>query len=80
MQELKREILINKAKEPLENGTADRVLGWKAGEFDYDVTPAVFKSADELENGVGWATSAEQTFPNILLRKRRKAKTRFSCS
>ena len=42
MQEIKREVLINKAKELLADGTVDRVLGWKAGEFDYDVTPAVF--------------------------------------
>ena len=48
MQEIKREVLINKAEELLKNGTVDRVLGWKAGEFDYDVTPAVFTSADEI--------------------------------
>ena len=30
-----------KAIELLEGGVCDRVLGWKAGEFFYDVTPAV---------------------------------------
>lgn len=38
-----------KAIELLENGTCDRVLGWKAGEFFYDVTPAVFTSKEEIE-------------------------------
>ena len=42
MQEINREILIAKAVELLQNGTVDRVLGWQAGEFDYDITPAVF--------------------------------------
>ena len=37
-----REMLLNKVKELLENGTADRVIGWEAGEFCYDVTPAEF--------------------------------------
>ena len=28
--------IIAKAKELLQNGTVDRVLGWKIGEFKYD--------------------------------------------
>ena len=42
MQEIKREVLVNKASELLKNGTVDRVFGWKKGEFDYDITPALF--------------------------------------
>ena len=38
-----------KALELLRNGTVDRVLGWKTGEFFYDLTPAVFASAEEVE-------------------------------
>ena len=33
-----------RAIELLSSGTVDRVLGWKAGEFFYDLTPAVFSS------------------------------------
>jgi hypothetical protein len=29
----------------LNNGTVDRVLGWKTGEFFYDLTPAAFTTA-----------------------------------
>ena len=36
-----------RAIELLESGV--RVLGWKAGEFFYDVTPAVFTSREEIE-------------------------------
>ena len=31
--------------------TVNRVIGWKAGEFDYDITPAVFTTAEELDAG-----------------------------
>ena len=50
MQEAKREILVQKAAELLADGTVDRVLGWRNGEFKYDVTPAVFNTKEALEN------------------------------
>ena len=34
----------------LKTGAVDRVLGWKAGTFFYDLTPAVFATAEEAEN------------------------------
>ena len=43
------EIIKEKAGKLLADGTVDRVIGWKDGEFFYDPTPAVF-SAGELEN------------------------------
>ena len=52
MQEIKREILTSKAAELLKNGTVDRVLGWKIGEFAYDVTPAIFTDENSLEEFV----------------------------
>ena len=39
--------VIDKVKELLANGTADRVLAWKVGEFPYDRIPGVFK--DDLD-------------------------------
>ena len=38
-----------KALSLLSSGTVDRVLGWSAGEFFYDLTPAVFTSVEEAE-------------------------------
>ena len=63
-------------KELLENGTADRVLGWKAGEFDYDVTPAVFKSADELENGFVWGDFCGANFSKYLVKETQKSENK----
>ena len=51
MQEINREILAAKAKEIFESGKADRLLGWKRGEFDWDVTPALF-TAENLDGFV----------------------------
>ena len=42
--------LLQKAAALLEDGVVDRVIGWKKGEFAYDVTPGVFRSVEELEN------------------------------
>ena len=37
-----------RAIELLSSGAVDRVLGWKNGEFVYDVTPGVFASKEEM--------------------------------
>lgn len=41
--------IIEKAKQLLADGTVNRVIGWKKGNFAYDSTPAVFNSAEELD-------------------------------
>lgn len=51
MQGLKAKML-ERAKTLLADGTVNRVLGWKKGEFCYDISPAVFSSADELKDFV----------------------------
>ena len=38
-----------KALELLSSGKAQRVLGWKKGEFFYDLTPGTFESVQEIE-------------------------------
>lgn len=76
MQEIKREILVSKASELLGNGTVDRVLGWRTGEFDYDVTPAVFGSADELESGFVWNSFCGANFSKYLIRETGKSESK----
>ena len=75
MQEIKSEILVSKAAELLENGTVDRVLGWKAGEFDYDVTPAVFYSADEMKEFV-WNDFCGANFSKYLIKETEKSENK----
>jgi len=45
-------LLLEKAQKLLADGTVDRVLGWKRGTFDYDVTPAVFSEEVQLKDFV----------------------------
>lgn len=76
MQEIKREVLVNKAKELLSDGTVDRVLGWKRGEFDYDVTPGVFRSAEELNGGFVWDDFCGANFSKYLVKETCKGEGR----
>lgn len=46
------ETVRKRASELLENGTVTRVFGWRKGEFDYDETPAVFRSVSEMKDFV----------------------------
>lgn len=41
--------LISRAKELLAEGKVQKVVGWKKGLFEDDITPAVFTSAEELD-------------------------------
>lgn len=41
--------IIEKINELFENGTVNRVLAWKVGEFDYERTPAVFTKEAGLD-------------------------------
>ncbi len=71
MQEIKREILLDRAASLLADGTVDRVLGWKNGEFDYDVTPAVFRTQQDLEDFV-WNGFCGANFSKYLVGETRK--------
>ncbi len=42
-------LMKDKAEKLLADGTVNRVIGWKNGEFFYDNEPAVFKSAEDLK-------------------------------
>ena len=68
MQEIKREALIERASALLADGTVDTVLGWKRGEFDYDVTPSVFSSANELKNEFVWNDFCGANFSKYLIK------------
>ena len=44
-----QEMMKARAKELLASGEVTRVIGWKKNEFDYDITPALFESAEEID-------------------------------
>ena len=65
-------IMEKRAIELLENGTVNRVLGWSAGEFIYDVTPAVFESVEELKNGFVYNDFCGANLSKYLVKESRK--------
>ncbi|MGM9624127.1 MAG: 4Fe-4S dicluster domain-containing protein [Eubacteriales bacterium] len=72
MQTVTREMLLEKAASLLSSGTVDRVFGWKKGEFVYDVTPAVFTSADDMEKNFVYNAFSGANFSKYLIRETQK--------
>ena len=64
--------LIERAKQLLADGTVSRVMGWKAGEFGYDMTPAVFTSAEELEKDFRYDDFCEANLSKYMIKESRK--------
>ena len=67
-----QERLKQKAIELLLSGTVDRILGWKAGEFCYDLTPSVFHSADEVAADFVFGAFAGANLSKYLIAESRK--------
>ncbi len=72
MQKVTQMQLIDRAAALLADGTVCAVLGWKKGEFDYDLTPAVFESEDELKNGFVFNDFCGANFSKYLLKATKK--------
>ncbi len=49
MKDVERK-LIERAAELLKDGTVQRVVGWKKGEFIYDPSPATFETEEQLKD------------------------------
>ena len=69
MQKISREQLLEKAAALLNDGTVQAVLGWQKGEFDYDVTPTVFTTAEALLNDFVWNDFCGANFSKYLVRQ-----------
>ena len=72
MQKITRDHLIDKASELLANGTVSCVIGWGKGEFGYDVTPTIFKNADEMKAGFVYNDFCGVNFAKYLVAKTQK--------
>ena len=65
-------IMEKRAIELLENDTVARVLGWSAGEFPYDMTPAVFESVAEHRNNFVYNDFCGANLSKFLIKESRK--------
>ncbi len=66
------EMIKAKAIELLESGCVNRVLGWKAGEFFYDLTPAVFTTREEIERDFVYSVFSAANLSKYLIAESRK--------
>ena len=64
--------LKQKAVELLSSGAVDRVLGWKTGEFCYDLTPAAFSTPEEVEEQFVFGAFAGANLSKYLIAESRK--------
>lgn len=69
MQKITTDILVNKAVSLINDGTVTAVLGYKKGEFDYDITPAVFKTEKDLKENFIFNDFCGANFSKYLINK-----------
>ena len=72
MQKVMRDALVEKATSLLESGAVSCVLGWRKGEFDYDITPSVFETAEDIAENFVWNDFCGANFSKYLVSKTRK--------
>ena len=65
-------LIKQKAIELLRSGQVDRVLGWKMGEFFYDLTPAVFETQEEIEREFVYSVFSGANLSKYLIAESRK--------
>ena len=63
--------IVDKINELFANGTVDRVLGWKVGEFSYDRTPYVFTKEGGLD-GFAYDSFCANNLSKYLIAESRK--------
>ena len=76
MQKVTREMLIEKASALLAEGKVDRVLGWKNGEFSYDVTPFVFADVDSMKKDFVFGDFCGANFSKYLVKEAKKSESK----
>ena len=69
MQKISRDVLVDKAVSLLESGRVTSVLGWRKGEFDYDITPAVFTDSEDIKANFVWNDFCGANFSKYLVSK-----------
>lgn len=67
-----REMIRAKAIQLLQDGTVNRCLGWKAGEFFYDLTPGVFHTVQEVEESFEYGVFSAANLSKYLIAESRK--------
>ena len=69
-----QEMMKKRAMELLADGTVTRVIGWRRGEFSYDISPAVFEDAAQIERDFVWDAFCGANVSKYLIRESAKGR------
>ena len=69
MQKITTEQLIERTAELMESGKVALVLGWEKGELDYDVTPGIFVSVEEMKKKFVYGDFSAANLSKYLVKK-----------
>ncbi len=72
MQKITREILIEKAEKLFAEGVITCALGWKKGDFSYDITPAIFNNVEEMKKDFVFGDFSGANFSKYLVKETKK--------
>lgn len=70
--------LLERAKELLSAGTVQRVIGWRKGLFDYDVTPGTFTATEDLDRNFVYDENCGANLSKYLVKITREIETKKS--
>ena len=67
-----QKVMKEKAIQLLADGTVKKVIGWEKGEFAYDITPAVFTSAEEIEKNFVYDDFCAANVSKYVMKEQKK--------
>ena len=53
------QLILERARELMQSGQIQRVLGWEKGEFDYERTPALFEQGNIVKTSATTTIAAQ---------------------
>ncbi len=68
-----QKMMKDKAIELLAGGAVKKVIGWMKGEFAYDITPAVFETAEEIEKNFVYDDFCGANVSKYVMKEQKKS-------
>ena len=68
-----QKVMKEKAIAMLESGAVQKVIGWQKGEFAYDITPAVFETAEEIEKNFVYDDFCGANVSKYVIKEQKKS-------
>ena len=72
-----QKVMKEKAIQLLADGTVKKVIGWKKGEFAYDITPAVFTGAEEIEKNFVYDDFCGANVSKYVMKEQKKSEDKI---